>query len=66
MLAALISCGFPIWGAALFIWKTRKQRASVLLQTVGGLAVGALLLQFHKIVLFFLLILFIEGVLGIH
>jgi hypothetical protein len=65
-LAGFLSYGLPIWGAALFIWKTRKQHASVLLQSVGALAVGVVLLQFYKIVLLFLLLFLIEVVLGIH
>lgn len=64
--ATAIGYGIPIWGAAICIWLLKRCRASLLLQGLGGLAVGALLSPLSVSVAFLVALVLIEGVLGIH
>ena len=64
--ATAIGYGIPIWGAAICIGILKRCRASLLLQGLGGLAVGALLSPLSISVAFIVALVLIEGVLGIH
>jgi hypothetical protein len=64
--ALAIGFGIPIWGAAICIWILNQRRASLVRQRLSGLAVGVLLSPFSTLVIFVILDILIEGVLGIH
>jgi hypothetical protein len=61
-----IGYGVPVWGTAISILTLKRSGASLLVQRLGSLAVGALLCPLATSVAFFVALFLIEGVLGAH